>query len=391
MPHKLIPGFQPYAWGDTSYLQQLCSLTDLLGKPLAEMWMGAHPQSPSLLITDKREISLNEFIASASDSLLGKAYSLNGGQLPYLLKILAVKQALSIQIHPDKATAERGYATENARGIALDSPYRTFKDANHKPELLCALTEFTMMCGFKPYGDIVRCFNVYGVEQLWKGFAVFSDKQSPQTLKQLFREILGSSQEVLQCFVQQLQSTNFNLETKDLPIFQLCQVLIEQYALDAGIVAPMLLNVLTLQPTQAIFLPAGIMHAYVKGVGIELMANSDNVIRGGLTSKNIDHAQLFGLADFGEFVPDLTPATSVDAMHQVYHSKAAEFELHVLNLMDTYKLVTNARPQIILCLEGAFTCNEVLSIVKGEAVFVGANETETLLSGQASLVVATVP
>lgn len=391
MPYKLIPGFQPYAWGDTAYIQTLCNLPELYGKPLAEMWLGSHPKAPSRLAIDGVNTPLNEFISANTASSLGKAANVFDTKLPFLLKVLAAEKALSIQIHPDKESAETGFAAENALGIDFDNPKRSFKDANHKPELLCALTDFTVMCGFRSYGGIVDNFTIFEVNHLWPSFAYFAANRTRSSLKLLFLEILSSPADVLETFCKTMQATaNVINPAQDL-LHKVCCELIDQYALDPGVVAPLLLNLAVLKPGEAIYLPAGIMHAYIKGAGIELMANSDNVIRGGLTPKYIDQNKLLELADFQEFILKPITCSRIDETDCVYPTEAKEFELHKLELDGSYNFASNNAPQIILCLEGEFSCNNELFVLKGEAIFVCAGEAVMLLSGKASLFVATLP
>lgn len=391
MPDKLQASFQPYAWGSTSFIQTLCSLKDLMGKPLAEMWLGAHPKAPSLLFRNGQEIPLNEFIAADPEQNLGNAAKMNDAQLPFLLKVLAAGQALSIQVHPDKAAAEIGFAAENAAGIDINDPKRSFKDANHKPELLYALSPFVMLSGFRPYGEIIHYFRKFNIRYLWHSFSAFADKPNPETFKNLFSKIMNSPESQLHSFGKLIEQPRNSSEEGLVQIQQLCEELIVQHRLDVGIVAPLLMNVITLSPGEAIYLDAGILHAYVKGYGIEVMANSDNVIRGGLTTKFIDLPKLIAHTQFSPCVPKPVAISQVDETRMRYLSPASEFELQTMELDGSYQLQSHGSPRIILCMEGSFSCNDTMQIMRGEAIFIAANEANTLLSGTAKLVSASLP
>ncbi len=389
MAYMLKPTFQTYAWGDRHYLQQLCNLEEKLGQPMAEMWLGAHPQSPSLLISDDGAIALNRFLDTDPQFYLGSAATLYHQQLPFLLKVLAAEQPLSIQVHPDKFTAENGFLAENMQGIEMGNSFRTFKDDNHKPELLCALTDFTAMCGFRPFKQIVSLFSAFSLQLIWPLFAVFADKPDPDTLQELFRQILDSDLTDLQQFLACLNRADCS-DDADLEFVKtICLQLNRHHSFDSGIVSPLLLNTFTLKPGQAIFLEAGMIHAYIKGAGVEIMANSDNVIRGGLTPKHIDKAKLFAITSFQPHFPQIIqPEPAVNEL-VLYSTPAEEFALAHLTLKGDYLYQPQNRPAILLCLAGQGIANEELEFSQGTAIFVPACESQLILRGSASLYLAT--
>jgi len=389
MPFSLKPAFQAYAWGDRSFIQRLCGLSNEIGKPLAEMWLGAHPQAPSLIETTAGEMPLDVFLAQQPEQHLGKAYGIYGGKLPFLLKVLAAEKPLSIQVHPDKLTAKQGFATENEAGIALSATNRSFKDDNHKPELILALTPFTLMRGFRQYDQIINLFQHFAVDDLWSEFRTFSQAASPQTLSSLFRQILDSPPLQLELFIARISAFegkgNTEVEFLKNTILQLNS----HFPLDSGIVSPLLLNTLVLSPGQAVYLDAGILHAYIQGAGIELMANSDNVIRAGLTPKHIDRELLFRVTDFNPSPPQiLDQAADSVSLHP---APAKEFELLHLDLAGTEILALQGRPAILLCLSGKLKINHSMDLARGEAAFISASEPALSLIGKAELVIATIP
>ncbi|HPV64865.1 MAG TPA: mannose-6-phosphate isomerase, class I, partial [Candidatus Cloacimonas sp.] len=168
MPYLIKPSLKNYSWGDIKYIQELIGALDMTGKPLAEAWFGAHPQSPSLIITEEGEIPMDKLLETYPESMLGKN---QGNNLPFLFKILAAAQPLSLQVHPDRQTAQYGFQKEEEARIPITDPNRIFKDPNPKPELICALTPFIAMCGFRPYEEIIRNFQILGIDNLWQALS----------------------------------------------------------------------------------------------------------------------------------------------------------------------------------------------------------------------------
>lgn len=390
MPYKLLPTFQSYAWGDPSFIQKLCSLPELEGKPLAEMWLGAHPKSPSLIDTGSEPVTLDKFISSNSHKSLGAAQNIYNSKLPFLFKVLAANEPLSIQLHPDKLTAEQGFASENQRGIAMDDATRTYKDDNHKPELLCALTDFTALCGFRPYQEIKSIINELGLTSLWQSYPGFEANPCSQTLKCLFTDYLATDEAHIRKAIDLLESAPPSESHYIAEAQAMCCSLVQHYALDRGVLAPLFLNIVNLSPFEAIFVDAGVLHAYIHGAGLELMANSDNVIRGGLTPKHIDIEQLLAITYFEPRAAALSLMdNSIPNIHS-YISPAAEFKLSVMELDGKMVLDTSNKPVIMLCLHGSFVCEYGLSIGKGEAIFTEACEKSITLEGTALIAVASL-
>lgn len=285
---------RPYDWGD------LHAIADLLGhppsgRPEAEYWLGAHPSGPAVLETSRRP--LDAAIAEDPTALLGPAVAERFGRLPFLVKILAARQALSIQAHPSLVQAEAGFAREEAAGLDRDAPERTYRDPNHKPELICALTPFEARCGFRDPAATLQVIEAFGPAMaivrdrvlasspaetaLWL-LALPADEAAP-----LARAVVGAAIEG----VDRCQT-----ETSRLEMASTIEIG-RAFPDDVGVVVALLLNHVLLRPGQALFLGAGNVHAYLSGVGVEVMASSDNVIRGGLTAKHIDLDELAEVVD----------------------------------------------------------------------------------------------
>ncbi|MDD4310094.1 MAG: mannose-6-phosphate isomerase, class I [Candidatus Cloacimonetes bacterium] len=391
MPYKLMPTFQTYPWGSKSYIQTQLGLPEFMGNTLAEMWLGAHPKAPGSIEIGNDLLTLNRFISNNPQTILGAAATVNEGQLPFLLKVLAADEPLSIQVHPDKATAMRGFADEDLAGIALDDPQRSFKDNNHKPEMMFALTKFDMMCGFRAYREIIDNFCMFALESLWQSFTPFAANPSPLSLKNLFTEVLSSTIPQLEEFSRHIYSNTSPAGKDKSWIRDICLQLISIYNLDVGIVSPLLLNLFQLNPGEAIYLEAGILHAYLKGAGIELMANSDNVIRGGLTPKFIDKDTLFSITNFQPFQPAILLGNKTGEYVTRYHCPVQEFELQVLNVEGKLTIQVNNKPQILLWWEGEALLNDGITLHKGESAFVTATETELSITGNCLIFLASLP
>ncbi len=388
MPYLLKPSFQSYSWGDKSYIQKLCGLDGSFGQPLAEMWLGAHPSAPGIIVTSMGEIPLDEFIALSPEKHLGRAVQVYTGKLPFLMKVLAAAKPLSIQVHPDKLTAEQGFAIENLAGIAPEAPNRSFKDDNHKPELVLAITPYSLMLGFRDYEQIVSLIKFYGLEEIWEEFQSFVQWPSKTTLGNLFRQVLDSTKTQLEFVLHRMTSRIMEHETDF--ISKTVLELNTAYPLDTGIVGPLLLNTFILHPGQAVYLNAGVPHAYIKGAGIELMANSDNVIRAGLTNKFVDIEQLLKVADFNPSLPLILNKKKNDKLNR-YRTPFIEFELISLELDGKEWFNPANSPAILLCLEGKVAFGNDLEIGQGQAAFISASESELTLSGKANLAIAIVP
>jgi mannose-6-phosphate isomerase len=368
---------QDYSWGSTTAIPQLFGLA-VTGGPQAEMWLGAHPGAPSFLV-DEGE-GLDAFIVG-HPSVLGDA----GKTLPFLLKVLAAAQPLSLQVHPTRAQAAAGFAAETAAGIALDDPKRNYKDANHKPEMILALSDFAALCGFREPAEISKDFAALLPNLTAFGAELLAALARPQALKEAFSLLLGGGGQVRE-LVAQLRAGA--AAKPQLPGADTVSFISSFYGDDPGVAAALLLNRINLAPGEAIYLGAGNIHAYLHGLGIEIMAASDNVLRGGLTQKHIDIAELSRIVNFVPTVPNLVSATTslVNGNRvSTLQPGIADFALTDIELAAGSGAVElPAGPAVALQLRGSATLGVVsadvlcpsakdeLHIARGQSVFVPA-------------------
>ncbi len=301
-PLKLKNSIQPYAWGSLDALSKLFGIANPDNQPQAEIWMGAHPKSPSIAeLKEWDDELLNNLIAEHGDQLLGKGVSQKfGKQLPYLFKVLSAAEPLSIQAHPTKQQAEKGFQRENQAGIPVDAGHRNYRDDNHKPELIYALTSFRAMNGFRPLNDIVELFRKLDSVVLAELLDTFESDLSEAGLKGFYGQLMQLGDVLREQAVTEALAVAVTSED---PALQELVKLNGKYPLDIGVFSPLLLNLVELKPGEAMFLDAGTLHAYLEGTGLEVMASSDNVLRGGLTPKHVDVSELLSTI---KFIPKLS-------------------------------------------------------------------------------------
>jgi mannose-6-phosphate isomerase len=348
----VIPFIQHYAWGNIHSIPQFLG-KEPDGSPWAELWLGTHPKGPSEIILENGTISLQEYIQKAPLRVLGRNAESVKGELPFLLKILAVEKPLSIQCHPNKSQAEEGYLRENLGGIDFDAFNRSYKDDNHKPEILCALTPFTALCGFRPVSEIDRLFDyldsqVYKVH-LYHHLFNYSHTESYR-YRTFFTALLQLPTNVKEEFLKELIKTA-EILSASVPEFRLVKQLLEECPGDASAAAPLYLNLIELQPGEALYQPAGELHAYIHGTGVELMANSDNVLRGGLTSKYIDIDELIKIVEFKGMQKEKTISTGGSG-REFYPTPAKEFLLSRIIPSSRIKIEHRESIEILLCISG---------------------------------------
>ena len=396
--YRLNNPIQPYAWGSETAIPELLGQPPRKGHPQAEMWMGAHPKAPSQVEWNGRQWRLDRFIHMDPPGILGPSVvDRFGDTLPFLFKVLAAGQPLSIQAHPDKAQAVKGYQHEEQKGIPLNAPHRNYKDANHKPECLCALTPFWAMCGFRDTADIIeygRRLDLRNLDDLWPKLESHPAREGRRLL---IRTLMGMPAEHKKAVMQELQTRLSSVADPD-PAFQWMLRLLEDYPHDIGVLAPIYLNVFCLQPGEAVFLTAGVLHAYLEGVGIELMANSDNVLRGGLTPKHIDETELFRVVDFDACQVSILSPPNPDAAEHEYACPAAEFSLTLVRVAsDQPRLSPRRRSvEILLCIEGRGHLHspangQLTAFRKGDAFLIPAGVESYDIEGQGTFYKAAVP
>lgn len=383
---RLSNTVRPYAWGSTTAIPELLG-TSPTGEPQAEMWMGAHPGAPSLLTRDGTELPLDQVIAADPARELGAATLAKfGPRLPFLLKLLAAGAPLSLQVHPDLAQARLGFADEEARGIPLDAPHRTYRDANHKPELICALTPFEGLCGFRRPDEAAALLEALGVDSLKPYADLLRAHPEEAALREVLTAILTADPEEMAATVGEAAAAAERLGGPHAPYAAIAR----HYPGDAGVIAAMLLNHVRLQPGEALYLGAGVPHAYLDGLGVEIMANSDNVLRCGLTPKHIDVPELLRVVRFEATEPGVLRPEAAPSGEEPYETPVDEFRLSRFDLSPGAAPVdlTAATPQILLCTAGAPRTGD-LDLVPGGSVFVPAGET-VHASGNGTLFRATV-
>ncbi|MGU3522959.1 mannose-6-phosphate isomerase [Enterobacteriaceae bacterium C23F] len=378
---KLINSVQNYAWGSQTALTELYGIANPDNLPMAELWMGAHPKSSSK-ITDAsgQTRSLRDVIDADKATLLGRDVAERFGELPFLFKVLCADNPLSIQVHPNKKASEEGFAKENAAGIPLDAAERNYKDPNHKPELVFALTPFLAMNAFREFSDIVSLLQP--VSGAHASIAHFLQEPNAERLSQLFASLLNMQGEEKSRALAVLKAA---LNSQQGEPWETIRFIAQFYPDDSGLFSPLLLNVVKLNPGEAMFLFAETPHAYLQGVALEVMANSDNVLRAGLTPKYIDIPELVANVKF-------VPKPAAELLTQPTRHGAEldfpipvddfAFSLHDLSTQGAEMAQQSAA--ILFCLEGEAVLSkgdQRLVLKPGESAFVAANESPVSLSG----------
>ncbi|MEU9708100.1 mannose-6-phosphate isomerase, class I [Streptomyces sp. NPDC047967] len=372
---RLSNTVRPYAWGSTTAIPALLGIAPT-GEPQAEMWMGAHPGAPSRITrttaSGETELALTEAIDADPEGELGApTVTRFGPRLPFLLKLLAAGAPLSVQVHPDLDQAREGYADEEARGVPIDAPHRTYKDANHKPELICALTPFAGLCGFRPPTEAADAMDALGVDSLKPYVDLLRAHPEEAALREVLTAILGADPAQMSETVTEAAAASERLGGAHAPYARIAH----HFPGDPGVLAAMLLNYVELQPGEALFLGAGVPHAYLDGLGVEIMANSDNVLRCGLTPKHIDVPELLRIVRFEATEPGVLRPEATPSGEERYDTPADEFALSRYTLASGAAPtdLTASTPQILLCTADTVTVGE-LALAPGESAYVPAGE-----------------
>ncbi|MGE7435080.1 mannose-6-phosphate isomerase, class I [Kitasatospora sp. NPDC001175] len=388
---RLVNTVRPYAWGSVDAIPELLKVAPT-GEPQAELWMGAHPGSPSRVDRGEGGRSLAALIAADPERELGAAAVAKfGPELPFLLKVLAAGTPLSIQAHPDLAQARAGFADEEARGVPLDAPHRNYKDANHKPEMICALGEFEGLCGFRAPAEAADLLQSLGVPALTGLVEILRGKPESEALSETLATILTMTGETARTTVAEVAAAVERAAGAE-PDGQFAAYAFaaREFPGDTGLLAALLLNYVRLQPGEALYLGAGVPHAYLRGLGIEILANSDNVLRGGLTPKHVDVPELLHVVIFQGGEPGvLRPVADADG-EELYPAPIDEFRLSRFTLGDAARHLPGPAPQILLCTEGAARLTaadgSTLTLARGESAFLPATGTDTELTGPGATV-----
>ena len=387
MIYRLTGQVQHYAWGGKNYIASLIGLNSAKDQPCAEWWLGAHPSAPSEIENVTGKQSLIEFL-SQNPTALGQASRQQfGDELPYLLKILDVKKPLSIQLHPTKDQAEKGFEAENAKGVALTDGTRAYKDRNHKPEMMIALSNFWLLHGFKTKDQILATLNARPSLQ------PLAEKLGTQSLAEFYADVMLADQSTLANWLlpiieanqQPYKNGKLGLDNPDYWVLYTMEAMaISPEKLDAGLVCFYLFNIVHLKEGEGIFQDAGIPHAYLRGQNVELMACSDNVIRGGLTPKYVDIVELLKIVDCREVTPQIISAAPQNQSEFTYKTPVKDFALAQIRVESGQHIKVNLQSAgILLVMQGELKIQEkstALTLKQGESAFITADSNIEIMS-----------
>lgn len=412
---KLRNQIRDYAWGCTTSIPTALGI-DETGHPQAEMWMGAHPLAPSQLIDDTdvsaSHVALDELIVQNPEATLGPDLA-DTRYLPFLMKLLAAQRPLSLQVHPTREQAQTGFQLEHSAGVPLDAAHRRYKDPHHKPEMIIALEPFHALCGFRPVEQINRIIDgltVDGVDSLKT--ILTQSRSDAHGIRHAVEHILTTNPihtDALASACVERSGVAGNTPKSSSPIEQAdwcVQFLHNHYPQDPGVVVGLLLNYVNLAPGEALHLPAGNVHAYLQGFGIEVMASSDNVLRGGLTSKHVDVAELLKVVDFRPLpIPHVEP--TVEGCATWWRPNVKEFALTRIDLADSSHHVSYTLdvlgPKIALCLSGSgrvhaagrngqeFYGDNEIQMDRGTSLFMAHSDGPVTFTGNMSVWCVSVP
>ena len=385
---QLLRGaLRTYAWGSRTAIAEFAGRSAPTAHPEAELWLGAHPGDPAKLQSPGGETSLLDVITSDPEGQLGPAVRAEfGDRLPFLVKVLAADEPLSLQAHPSAQQAQEGYRREDALGVPVGSPVRNYRDRSHKPELLVALSDFAALAGFRPAARSVALMRALNVAALHPFIALLTDQSDAAGLRALFTTWITAPQPDVDALIGAVIDGAVGYVRSGAKEFapeaRVVLELGERYPGDAGVLAALLLNLVTLKHGEGIFLQAGNLHSYLRGMGMEVMANSDNVLRGGLTPKHVDVPELLRVLDFTP-IDDARVGTHRDGIELAYETPVVEFAGSVLTLdgdqlgREVDAPSHHAGPQILVCTQGAVTVRAnsgEVRIERGSAVWVAAED-----------------
>ncbi len=396
---------RPYAWGSRTAIAELLGGPVPAAHPQAELWLGAHPADPSVLLhADGAQTSLLEALRVDPDRHLGtRCVQRWGSRLPFLLKVLAAEEPLSLQAHPSAAQAAEGFAREEARGTPRDAPERNYTDPDHKPELICALTEFHALAGFRDPIHTVELLTALDTPPLAPYRALLAAEPNDDGLRALFTTWITMPQPAvetllaatLEAAVALLHRTARSGGRSDVrtpcrsDYRGECRVVLElaeAYPGDVGVLAALLLNRIVLASGEAMYLPAGNLHTYLRGTAVEISANSDNVLRGGLTAKHVDVPELLRVLDFSYAELPLHSGEPVGPHEIAYRTPAEEFHLTRLEWAEgesTPVCLSSPSPQILLCTQGSAQLSSLdgdsVKVQRGESVWLAAADPEVVV------------
>ncbi|MCF8131224.1 MAG: mannose-6-phosphate isomerase, class I [Deltaproteobacteria bacterium] len=383
---------QKYAWGSRTALQSLLGWPEPWKDPAAELWMGAHPKAPSKVQVDGQWRSLIDVIAADPVSILGARAAVQfSNRLPFLFKVLAADRPLSIQVHPHTNGAREGFDRENRLTIPMGAPNRNYKDASHKPECLCAVTRFEAMKGFRAPNEVLAMMNRVFTSTPLTELDPLRKDPSAAGMKRFYSSLMGMEPARCTQVVKEAvkgAAENINVDRAFYWLLELNR----EYPGDVGVLSPLFLNLVKLSPGEAIYVPAGELHAYLRGVGMEIMASSDNVLRCGLTPKHVDIPELLKNVNFSTAPAKIQrPPLDVN-FERVYKTPADEFQLSeiVLKNQETFRSETERSVEILICMEGSGMIEpsengQEMSLSKGVSVIIPSAVPQYRISGNITL------
>ena len=380
----LIDGvIRDYDWGSVTAIPELLGWP-ATGEPVAELWFGAHPLGSAVLRGSN--ISLDKHIKTDLTAALGASVADEFGSLPFLLKLLAAGAPLSLQTHPSTAQAQAGFEREESQGIDRDGENRCFRDRRHKPELICALTEFSALCGFREPAETLELLATIPTEALDPVRERLAAEPSPEGIRSLLEWLLLQNREATAGLVESVVAACQRESSMSFaPEREMAAELGRKYREDPAVVIALLLNLVTLQPGESIFFGPGNLHAYLYGTGVELMANSDNVVRAGLTTKHVDVATLLDIVETEPIVVDVQRPPAVGGVVR-YRSPVEEFSLQRIDLNGEVQIEPG--PAILLCTSGQARIGGQAggyALGRGEAAWIPARDGTSRLAGTATV------
>ncbi|OOH87216.1 mannose-6-phosphate isomerase, class I [Pasteurellaceae bacterium 15-036681] len=400
MIFKLKGAYQHYDWGGENFIPNWLKLKDIEEKPYAEYWLGAHRSAPSLIEFEGQWLELDRVLDKAPKLLGEKSREKFGDELPFLLKILDVKKPLSIQLHPTIAEAKVGYEREDELGIPLNAPNRTYKDRNHKPEMMIALSDFWLLHGFRTEANIFDALNQH------ESLKPIAEAIEQRSLASVYAEIMQADQAQLAEWLlpvvhvkrEEYQQDKLKLDNPDYWVLYTMEAMgISEDKLDAGLLCFYLFNIVNVKKGEGIYQGAGLPHAYLRGQNIELMAASDNVIRGGLTPKYVDIPALLNTIDYREVTPKIIPAYEGDEPLHLYPTpEADDFALQHFEFKPfDEEQFTATSATILLVMSGSLYIDlgeDSIYLQQGESAFISA-DTKVDIIGETDgyAVIATLP
>ena len=389
---------QEYSWGSKTFIPELLGEPSPSAGPVAELWMGVHPKGISLVYWDGAWTRLPDLIQQNPENILGKeAAKRFQNQLPFLFKVLAAAMPLSIQAHPNLSQARQGFEKENSLQIPLGDPLRNYRDRNHKPEILCALVPFTALRGFRKVDEILALFGRLSLPSLERPIRLLRKDRTPQGLAGFFSTLAALAAEDRRRVLSELRVGAESMASSD-PVFPWVIRLHQCFPDDVGAFAPLLLNLIHLEPAEALYIDSGELHSYLEGAAVELMANSDNVIRAGLTTKHTDIPELLRILRFEENPGGIIRPQARNRWEWVYPTPAKEFVLSRISLEKgvPYRERGRRALEIMICTQGNaeiidVATGEALPVSSGTAFLVPAMVEEIAMEGDATFYKSGIP